>query len=103
LKLVRKVIPKKERHLEARAQADILRDVFGNPFRSVPFDPGWQAPTAVGLALAVYQEPDSERMAVLADALEEAGCTEKAILDHLRGPRSHVRGCWLVDLVLAKE
>ena len=46
---------------------------------------------------------DNTRLAVLADALEEAGCTEADILGHLRGPGPHVRGCWVVDLILGKE
>jgi hypothetical protein len=47
--------------------------------------------------------PFSDPFAILADALEEAGCTDAAILSHLRGPGPHVRGCWVVDLLLGKE
>jgi len=64
----------------------------------------------VALAQAAYDERelpagtlDLARLAVLADALEEAGCTAQTILDHLRGPGPHVRGCWAVDLILGKE
>ena len=67
-------------------------------------------PNVLGLAQTAYEERvlpgghlDPARLAVLADALEEAGCTDAEILDHLRGPGSHVRGCWALDLVLGKE
>ena len=69
----------------------------------------WNDSTVVRLAQAAYEERhlpagtlDSGRHAVLADALEEAGCTDAEILGHLRGPGRHVRGCWVVDLVLGK-
>jgi hypothetical protein len=88
----------------------LLRDVFRNPFRRVTFDKGWRTPTATALAQAAYDERllpggtlDSTRLAILADALEDAGCSKAAILDHLRGPGPHVRGCWVVDLVLGKS
>jgi hypothetical protein len=91
-------------------QMRLLRDILGNPFRSVVLDPVWQSRTVVSLAQAAYQDRllssghlDADRLAVLADALEDAGCAEQAVLDHLRGPGPHVRGCWPVDLVLARE
>jgi hypothetical protein len=48
-------------------------------------------------------ELDKGRLPILADALEDAGCTNADILDHLRGPGPHVRGCWPVDLILSKD
>jgi hypothetical protein len=93
-----------------RAQANLLRDIFGNPFRPVAVDPVWQAPSVEALAEAAYDqrilpsgELDPARLSILADALEEAACTDADILDHLRGPGPHVRGCWPIDLLLAKE
>jgi hypothetical protein len=87
-----------------------LRDVFGNPFRSVALDPCWRTPTVLALAQAAYDNRtlpagtlDPDRLAVLADALEEAGCTDAEMLGHLRGPGPHVRGCWPVDLLLDKK
>jgi hypothetical protein len=87
----------------------LLRDVFGNPFRPAALDPAWLTPTVTGIAIAAYQERilpsgelDRARLAVLADALEEAGCTDASVLSHLRGPGPHVRGCWAVDLLLGK-
>jgi hypothetical protein len=87
-------------------QADLLRDLFGNCFRQVTFDPAWLAwndGTVVRLAQAVYGERAFDRLPVLADALEDAGCTDADLLGHLRGPGPHVRGCWVVDLLLGKS
>ena len=59
-------------------------------------------PTVVQLAQSIYDDRAFDRLPILADALEEAGCTDAAILDHCRGPGPHVRGCWAVDLLLGK-
>jgi hypothetical protein len=90
-----------------------MRDVFGNPFRSVAVEPSWLAwntGTIPTLAHAIYEERelpsghlDAVRLALLADMLEDAGCTDPHILQHLRGPGPHVRGCWVVDHLLGKE
>jgi hypothetical protein len=131
---------------EAEAQADLLREIFGDPTAPTAFDPAWRTGAAVALARAAYEEPtpggelDPFRMALLADALEEAGCTDERVVRHCRGferclrcggtGRSaydwgyappptepcpecggtgwsaarapHVRGCWVVDLVLGE-
>jgi len=79
-----------------------LRDVFGNPFRLVTFDPRWRTSDVVGLARAIYDDGAFERMPILADALMDAGCEDEHIIGHCRGDRTHVRGCWVVDLVLGK-
>jgi hypothetical protein len=81
----------------------IIRDIFGNPFRPVAFNPSWRTFTAVGLARTMYESRDFTAMPILADALEEAGCDELSVLAHCRGDGSHVRGCWVVDLVLGKS
>jgi hypothetical protein len=98
------------RKAERAAQADILRDIFGNPFRPVAFDSMWLTSTAKALAAAAYDDPTLPagtlqlyRLAVLADALEDAGCDNGDILGHLRGPGPHVRGCWVLDLLLGKS
>ena len=88
---------------EARTQVGLLRCIFGNPFRPVAVDPAWRTTTVVQLAQGVYNDRAFDWLAILADALEEAGCTNADILGHLRGPGPHVRGCWVVDLVLGKE
>jgi hypothetical protein len=89
-----------------RAIANILRDLFGNPFRPAPsLAPAvltWDGGTIPKLAAAVYDERAFDRLPVLADALEDAGCTDADILGHCRGGGEHVRGCWAVDLVLGK-
>jgi hypothetical protein len=91
---------------ESVAQCHLLRDIYGNPFRPVALDPAWLAwngGTVRKLAQAVYDERAFERLPVLADALEEAGCTNAAALSHCRQPAEHVRGCWVVDLLLGKK
>jgi hypothetical protein len=88
---------------EARAAAaNLLRDIFGNPFRPVPLNPAWQTPTVVELAGAVYDDRAFDRLPLLADALEQVGCTDATILGHCRQPGLHVRGCWVVDLLLGR-
>jgi hypothetical protein len=101
---------KAAKDLQLAAQARLVRDLFGNPFYPVALDPAWLTPTVTDLATVAYNEralPSGElevaRLAVLADALEEAGCTNGDILSHLRSPGRHVRGCWAVDLLLGKE
>jgi hypothetical protein len=91
---------------ERREQAGIIRDVFGNPFLSVTIHPiwlTWKDGTVQKIAQAIYDERAFDRMPILADALEEAGCTNQDILGHCRQPGEHVRGCWVVDLLSGKE
>ena len=77
--------------------------VFGNPFRPVVADPTWLKPTAVSIASSIYADRAFDRLPILADALEEAGCAHADVLLHCRTPGEHVRGCWVVDMVLGKE
>jgi hypothetical protein len=85
------------------AQVALLRDAFGNPFRPVAFAPRWRTETAVALASGLYADHAFDRMPILADALEEAGCDRPDVLSHCRDPLGvHARGCWVVDLVLGK-
>ena len=81
----------------------LVREVFGNPFRPVSIDKAWLTPNAAALAQAIYDDHAFDRMPDLAEALENSGCTNTAILDHCRGPGPHVRGCWVIDLLLGKE
>ena len=81
----------------------LLRDIFGNPFRPVAFDSAWRSSTVTSLAEAIYAERAFDRLPILADALEDAGCTSADVLEHCRQPGEHVRGCWVVDLVLEKD
>jgi hypothetical protein len=95
--------------METAVLCHLLRDICGNPFRTTSLDPALITPTVRNLAAAAYEERslpsgelDPHRLAVLADALEEAGCASTAILDHLRSAGPHVLGCWPVDGILAK-
>jgi hypothetical protein len=95
---------------EQRSQSRLLHDIFGNPFRPIDLDRSWLTQAATSLAQAIYDDRllpsglfDNQRMAILADALEEAGCDNADILDHLRGGGDHVRGCWVIDSILDKE
>lgn len=95
---------------EQAAQSNLLRDLVGNPFHPISLDPTWLTSTVSSLAHAAYEHRvlplgtlDPLRLAVLADALEEAGCDDARLLVHLRGPGQHWRGCFAVDLCLEKE
>jgi hypothetical protein len=95
---------------QVRYQTEMIHDIFANPFRPITLSAEQRTPTVVSLAQAAYDERqlpsgqlDRDRLAVLADALEEAGCADADILRHLRGPGLHVRGCHVVDLVLGKS
>jgi hypothetical protein len=81
----------------------VYREIAG-PAEPVAFDPGWRTSTAVALARGMYDGRDFVPMPVLADALQDAGCEDEAVLGHCRDPQAaHVRGCWVVDLVLGKS
>ena len=67
------------------------------------FDPSWRTSTAVGLARTMHESRDFAAMPILADALEEAGCDRPDVLAHCRADTPHVRGCWVVDLVLGRS
>ena len=82
--------------------ASIVRDVFRNPFRPVAVDPAWLTSDVVALAGGVYAERAFDRLPILADALQDAGCDHAGVLDHCRSEGPHVRGCWVVDLLLGK-
>jgi hypothetical protein len=93
---------------EHAVACDLLRESFGNPWRPTPpvaagvLD--WKGACVMRLATAIYEERafTPERLGVLADALEEAGCTDAELLGHLRGSGPHVRGCWALDVLLGK-
>jgi hypothetical protein len=87
---------------EKRHLAALVRDLFGNPYRPVKFDRSWRTSTAVALTDGIYADRAFDRLPILADALEEAGCDSGEVLAHCRGDGPHARGCWVVDLVLGK-
>jgi hypothetical protein len=88
---------------ELRAQAALLREIVGNPFRLVSIESTWRTSNVIALAQAIQADGSFDRMPILADALEDAGCDNTDILDHCRKPGEHVRGCWVVDLLLGKK
>jgi hypothetical protein len=91
------------RQAEFAAQAALLQEVFGNPFRPVSVERSWLTATVVALAQAIYEERAFDRLPILADALEDAGCDNADLLNHCRQPGEHVRACWAVDLLLGKK
>ena len=85
-------------------RAAFVREIFGNPFRPVVFSPSWRTSTVLALAAQMYESRDFSAMPILADALQDAGCDNEDVLSHCRDAGApHVRGCWVVDLVLGKE
>jgi hypothetical protein len=81
----------------------LLRCIYGNPFRPVSFNPAWRTDTAVALARTMYDSREFSAMPILADALQDAGCEDEQVLNHCRDATApHVRGCWVCDLVLSK-
>jgi hypothetical protein len=88
----------------------VLRCIFGNPFHPVSLAPACRTAAVISLATAAYEERelpsghlDNDRLAILADALEDAGEIRQDVLGHLRGPGPHVRGCWVIDALLGKQ
>lgn len=88
---------------ERLRQAHVIRDIVRNPFRSVPFDSAWRSPDVTLLARRIYDTYDFGALPILADAFQDAGCTSDPLLAHLRDPKqTHFRGCWALDLALAR-
>ncbi|HLW66160.1 MAG TPA: hypothetical protein VKS79_12685 [Gemmataceae bacterium] len=91
---------------DRRLQIRLLRDIFGNPFRPIAINPAWltwRDGTVGKLAQTIYDDRRFDLLPILADALQEASCTNGEILQHCHAPGPHVRGCWVVDLLLGKE
>jgi hypothetical protein len=94
---------------ERGKQAMLLRDIFGNPFRPVALDPRWLTSSVVDLARSIYEADPRQAggymtgLPILADALMDAGCDSEELLAHCRSDGPHVRGCWVVDLILGKS
>jgi hypothetical protein len=84
-------------------QASLLRCLFGNSFRPVPFHPDWRTPAVLSIARRAHAARDFEALPVLADALEDAGCDSAELLAHCRAGGKHWRGCWAIDAVLGRE
>jgi hypothetical protein len=82
--------------------ATLIRELF-HPYTRVGFSESLQTATVRDLARVTYHERDFAALPILADALEDSGCTDRILLDHCRSPGPHVRGCWVVDLILGKQ
>ncbi|VTR91215.1 Uncharacterized protein OS=Singulisphaera acidiphila (strain ATCC BAA-1392 / DSM 18658 / VKM B-2454 / MOB10) GN=Sinac_1679 PE=4 SV=1 [Gemmata massiliana] len=91
------------RRTEAARQITSLRCIFGNPFRPFTIDPSWLTTDVLTLAHSSYADRAFDRLPILADALQDAGCDNESALKHLRSEGEHARGCWVLDLVLGKE
>ena len=92
-------------HAELATQCDLLRCIVGNPFRAPALDPAWLAANdgaVAKLAQGIDSERAYDRLPILGDALEEAGCADPEVLSHCRGPGPHALGCWAVDLILGR-
>jgi len=90
--------------IHARAElAKLTRCVVGNPLRPVTLDPFWLTSTVTALATGIYEQRAFDRLPILADALQEAGCENEDVLSHCRGEGPHARGCWVIDLILGKQ
>jgi hypothetical protein len=87
-------------HLLPVRQCDLLRDIAGNPFRLVRLDPAWQTAEVERLARAIHEERGFGRVPELAGPLRQAGCTDEGVLGHCLTTGTHVRGCWLLDLLI---
>ncbi len=100
----------KDREQAAACQARLLKEIVGNPFQPMTITGDRLTPTVLSLARTAYDDRnlpagalDSNRLAILADALEDAGCSHPALLNHCRSGDEHVRGCWLLDLLLGRS
>jgi hypothetical protein len=92
-------------HAACRELCAMLRDVVGNPFHAPEVSSyclAWNDATVPRIAQAIYEERAFERLPILADALEDAGCDAANIIAHCRSDSPHVRGCWVVDLLTGK-
>jgi hypothetical protein len=91
------------RQSEESSQSHLLRDIIGNPFRPININPSWLTSTVLSLATGIYEEKAFDRMPILADALQDAGCDNEDILNHCRQPGEHVRGCWVMDFLTGRK
>ncbi len=86
-----------------KQQGLLLRDIAGNPYRPLVLAETWKTPTVRGVAQNIYEEHRFAEVVILADALEEAGCDDESVLNHLRSATKHVRGCYVIDAILEKQ
>ena len=87
---------------ELLAQAQLLREIFGNRLPHSSAEPSWLTPSVVTMAQAIYDQRAFDRLPEIACVLEDAGCANQEIFGHCRGPGPHYRGCWVVDTLLGR-
>jgi hypothetical protein len=87
---------------ESALGCGLVRDIFGESRTPPRIEPRWRTSDAVALARGIYEDRAFDRLPILADALMDAGCSDNSILNHCRTEGPHVRGCWVVDLILGK-
>jgi hypothetical protein len=88
---------------ERLVQCELIKEVFANPFRITPMNPSWLSRSVSDCARKVYDQRQFDLLPELASRLEDSGCDNHAILDHCLNGRDHVRGCWVVDLILERK
>ena len=89
--------------IEFPLQSDLLREVLGNLFHPVRFEPKWRTAEVVDLARKIHENRSFELMSILTESLVNAGCDNQRILTHCRREPGHTRGCWVLDLILENE
>lgn len=93
--------------VEQAAHAQLLRCAFDDLFRPVSGTVQglllWNDRTIRRLAQTIHDSQTFEHLPILADALEEAGCSEATLLGHCREDPLHMRGCWVIDLLLERR
>jgi hypothetical protein len=87
---------------QGNVPADLLREIFGNPFRTVTVESRWLTEEVRALAQSIAEQGDFTKMSRLAEALQAANCTDRELLAHCRQRRSHARGCWALDVLLGR-
>jgi hypothetical protein len=87
---------------ERAAQCHLLRDIFHGPRRPVYMRSHWRTRTVLNLASAIYNGRQFEEFPILADALLDAGCDNEDVLEHCHQQGDHVRGCWVLDMILGR-
>jgi hypothetical protein len=87
---------------EQALQCELIREIVGNPYQPISFDSAWNTPLTTSLAQKIYSERSFSELPLLAEALEAAGCRELSLLGHCRSDKMHVRGCWVLDLLLGQ-
>jgi hypothetical protein len=88
---------------EESEQCGVVREIFGNPFRQIAIASPWRTSTVVSVARSIYNDRAFDRLPILADALEDAGCADEDVLGHLRGVGAHILECWALDLLLSRK